>query len=70
MTAREKDILRLIAQAYNDREIAEKLAATGGTARSDIQSLCAKIGVRDRLSAVLYLLEHLDDDLPPASLVA
>jgi DNA-binding NarL/FixJ family response regulator len=57
---REREILRLMARGYNNREIAEALAITEGTAKNYVSSILAKMGVRDRTRAVLKALEAGD----------
>lgn len=53
LTAREIDILRMIAQGHNNREIATKLVITEGTVKNHVTSILSKLGVRDRTQAVL-----------------
>lgn len=60
LTSRELDILRLMARGYNNREIAEALTITEGTAKNHVSSILAKMGVRDRTRAVLKALEAGD----------
>jgi len=48
LTQREKQILQLIEQGFNNREIAQKLFITRETVRWHVRSLNAKIGSRDR----------------------
>lgn len=60
LSSRELEILRLIARGYNNREIAEALAITEGTAKNYVSSILAKMGVRDRTRAVLKALEAGD----------
>jgi DNA-binding NarL/FixJ family response regulator len=58
LTARETEILRLIAKGFKNREIAEKLFISRETVRWHVRSLYSKIGVQDRLSATFYATEH------------
>jgi DNA-binding NarL/FixJ family response regulator len=60
LSGRESEILRLMARGYNNREIAEALAITEGTAKNYVSSILAKMGVRDRTRAVLKALEAGD----------
>jgi len=60
LTARELEILRLMARGYNNREIADALSITEGTAKNYVSSILAKMGVRDRTRAVLKALEAGD----------
>jgi DNA-binding NarL/FixJ family response regulator len=60
LSSRELEILRLVARGYNNREIAEALTITEGTAKNYVSSILAKMGVRDRTRAVLKALEAGD----------
>lgn len=60
LTARELEILRLMARGHSNREIAEALTITEGTAKNYVSSILAKMGVRDRTRAVLKALEAGD----------
>lgn len=56
-TEREREVLRLLAAGYNNREIADALDMAEGTAKNHISSILLKLGVRDRTRAVLKALE-------------
>jgi DNA-binding NarL/FixJ family response regulator len=53
LTAREIEILRLMAKGQNNREIAETLVITEGTVKNHITNILGKLEVRDRTQAIL-----------------
>ena len=57
LTARESQILRLMAGGYSNREIAEALNNSEGTVKNHVSNILAKLGVRDRTRAVLKSIE-------------
>jgi DNA-binding NarL/FixJ family response regulator len=57
LTAREVEIVRLMAAGYSNREIAEALHLVEGTVKNHISSILSKLGVRDRTRAVLKAVE-------------
>ena len=56
LTAREKQILKLIAGGFSNREIAETLFLAPGTVKNHVSNLLAKLKTRDRTRAVLKAL--------------
>lgn len=53
LTEREREILRLLASGYSNRDIARALFVVEGTVKNHVSSILAKMGVRDRTRAVL-----------------
>ncbi|MET8870072.1 DNA-binding response regulator [Nonomuraea sp. NPDC004580] len=58
LTERELGVLRLIAEGYSNREIAEALFLAEGTVTNHVSALLAKLGARDRTNAVLRALHE------------
>lgn len=57
LTDRERDVLRLMAGGYSNRQIADVLATAEGTVNNQVSSILGKLGVRDRTRAVLKAIE-------------
>lgn len=56
-TEREREVLRLMAGGFNNREIGDGLVMAEGTVKNHISSILLKLGVRDRTRAVLKAME-------------
>jgi DNA-binding NarL/FixJ family response regulator len=57
LTDRETEVLALMAAGFNNAEIAAALGPSEGTIKNHVSSILAKLGVRDRVRAVLRALE-------------
>jgi DNA-binding NarL/FixJ family response regulator len=57
LTARELEVVRLMAGGYSNSEIAHALGSAEGTVKNHVSNILAKFGVRDRTRAVLKALE-------------
>ena len=57
LTARELEVVRLMAGGYSNKEIAHALGTAEGTIKNQVSSILSKLGVRDRTRAVLKALE-------------
>ena len=58
LTAREVEVLRLIAQGWTDAQIAERLIISPRTVNRHTTSLYSKLSVSSRASATRYAIEH------------
>ncbi len=57
LTPRELEVLRLMAGGLSNREIGEVFGTSEATVKSQVSSIISKLGVRDRIRAVLRALE-------------
>lgn len=58
LTARELDVLRLLAQGLSDAQIAEKLVISRRTVSTHLTAIYGKLGVNSRAAATRYALDH------------
>ncbi len=58
LSPRETDVLRLVVQGCSNSGIAESLVLTEQTVRNYVSSIYAKLGLRSRVEAVLWGLDH------------
>jgi len=57
LSARELEVLALVAEGLSNREIGKRLFITPGTVKNHVSNVLAKLGVRDRTQAVLQAQE-------------
>jgi predicted ATPase/DNA-binding CsgD family transcriptional regulator len=58
LTAREIEVLQLVAEGLSDAEVAERLVVSPRTVHSHLRSIYRKLGVSSRSAATRYAVEH------------
>jgi DNA-binding NarL/FixJ family response regulator len=58
LSQRELEVLRLMSRGLNNAEIAETLILGQATVKTHVASILRKLGVRDRVQAVVFAYEH------------
>jgi len=58
LTAREEDVVRLVADGMRNRDIAEQLGVTEHSVRNYLYRIFEKLGVSTRVELILYVFSH------------
>ena len=58
LTARERDILALLAKGYDNQTIANELFISLKTVKTHVSNILGKLNVDDRTQAVVYAFRH------------
>ena len=65
LTAREEEVLKLVAQGLPNQEIAERLVISERTVRTHVTNILSKLHLANRTQAALYALREGLADLEP-----
>jgi len=58
LSARELEILRLVAQGLSNKEIGSRLSITEGTVKNHVHNALQKLGMENRIQAAAYIVRQ------------
>ncbi len=58
LTKREMEVVKLVAEGYDNKEIAGKLFLSDGTVRNSISRILEKLDLKDRTQLAVYAVKH------------
>jgi len=58
LTPREREVFELLTRGLSNPEICERLVISDATAKTHVARILQKLGLRDRIQAVIYAYEH------------
>jgi DNA-binding NarL/FixJ family response regulator len=58
LSAREIEVLRLVAEGLTNREIGRRLHLSEGTVKNHLSRILERLGLRDRTQAAVYARDH------------
>ena len=58
LSEREHEVLTLVVDAKTNKQIATRLGLSEATIKTHVSAIIAKLGVQDRVGAVVYALQH------------
>jgi DNA-binding NarL/FixJ family response regulator len=64
LTERELEVLRLVAQGLNNREIAKQLFISENTVKNHVRNILEKLQLHSRMEAVMYAVREKLLDIP------
>ena len=59
LTERERQVLKMIAGGLSNKMVGNKLGITEGTVKVHVKNLLHKLGLRSRVEAAVWAMEHL-----------